>query len=86
MEHLEETAEFIFNTWTGSGDIIVQLLLNARDNPENLDKIEKKIRVYEKSLEKILGAAPGSLAFVDRKIIEVFVDDFHDKPAQGGNS
>ena len=85
VEHLEETAEFIFNTWTGSGDIIVQLLLNARENPENLDKIEKKIRIYERALEKILGAAPGSIAFVDRKIIEVFVEDFHDKPGQGGN-
>ena len=86
IENIEDTAEFIFSAWLSGGETIVQLLLQAGENPGNIDKIENKLKVYERSLEKILGAEAGSISIVDRGIIEFFTRNFHHKSDGGGTS
>lgn len=83
-ENVEDTAEFIFSAALNLGEIFVQLILEAAQKPENIDKLESKLRVYERSLERILEAREGSLAIVDRRIIELFSRDIHKKKEGGG--
>ncbi len=67
-----ETAELIFSMGYRMNEVSVALMLEADENPGNLDLIERKVEVYERTIEKILGAPKGSLTFGDRSYIEVF--------------
>lgn len=67
-----ETAEIIFMMAFIMNEIVVGLLLEAEEKPENIDLIEQKIKVFEKSVERILGAPEGSFRMVERKYIEIF--------------
>jgi len=73
----EETAELIFSMSLNLGESTVKLLLEAEKKPENLDKIEKRLKVYERSVERILGAPEGSFHVVERRIIEVFTKNMN---------
>jgi AcrR family transcriptional regulator len=73
----EETAELIFSMALALSESMVKLLLEADRKPENLDKIEKRLRVYERSIERILGAPEGSFSVVERRIIELFSKDIN---------
>jgi AcrR family transcriptional regulator len=68
----KETAELILSMSTNLSETMVKLLLNADKIPENLDKIEKKLKVYERSIERVLGAPPGSVSVVERRVIDLF--------------
>jgi AcrR family transcriptional regulator len=70
-----ETAELIFSMSLSLNESTVKLLLEAEKKPENLDKIEKRFKVYERSVERILGAPKGSFSVVERRIIELFIKD-----------
>ena len=67
-----ETAELIFSMSLSLNESTVKLLLEAEKKPDNLNKIEKRLKVYERSVERILGAPEGSLSVVERRIIEMF--------------
>ncbi|MGD2091196.1 MAG: TetR/AcrR family transcriptional regulator [Candidatus Aminicenantes bacterium] len=68
----DETAEIIFMMALSMNEVVVGLLLDAEEKPENIDLIEQKIKVFEKSVERILGAPEGSFRMVERKYIEIF--------------
>lgn len=68
----EETAELIFSMSLSLSESMVKLLLEAENVPENLDKIERRLKVYERSIERILGAPEQSFSVVERRIIELF--------------
>jgi AcrR family transcriptional regulator len=74
-----ETAEIIFMMALSMNEIVVELLLQAEEKPGNIDKIEQKIRAFEKSVERILGASKGSFRMVERKYIEIFRLDNQEK-------
>lgn len=67
-----ETAELIFSMSLSLSESTVKLLLEAEKKPENLDKIERRLKVYERSVERILGTPEGSFSVVERRIIEMF--------------
>jgi len=67
-----ETAELIFSMSLSLSESTVKLLLEAEEKPENLDKIERRLKVYERSVERILGIPEGSFSVVERRIIEMF--------------
>ncbi|UCH93953.1 MAG: TetR/AcrR family transcriptional regulator [Candidatus Aminicenantes bacterium] len=71
-QYPRETAEIIFIMAFSMNEIVVELLLQAEEKPENIDLIEQKIKVFEKSVERILGAPEGSFRMVERKYIEIF--------------
>jgi AcrR family transcriptional regulator len=74
-----ETAEIIFMMALSMNEIVVGLLLQVEEKPGNIDKIERKIKVFEKSVERILGAPGGSFRMVERKYIEIFKLDSQEK-------
>jgi AcrR family transcriptional regulator len=67
-----ETAEIILMMSINMNEIIARLLMEVEEKPENLDKIEKKIHIYENSIERILGASEGSFRMFERKYFEIF--------------
>lgn len=67
-----ETAKLIFGMSINLSEDTVALLLEAERKPENMAKIEKKMRTFERAIERILGAPEGSFSVVERKIIEMF--------------
>ena len=74
-----ETAEIIFMMAFSMNASVVELLLQADEKPGNIDLIEQKIKVFEKSVERILGAPEGSARMVERKYIEIFRLDTQEK-------
>ena len=70
----EETAQLIFSLSVSLNEITVKMLLEADVKTDNIiDKIEKKLKVYERVLERIVGAEKGSVSVVERKFIEIFM-------------
>jgi AcrR family transcriptional regulator len=67
-----DTAEIIFMMAFSMNASVVELLLEAEEKPGNIDIIEQKIKVFEKSVERILGAPEGSCRMAERKYIEIF--------------
>lgn len=74
VDHVE-TAELIFTMGYNLNETVVLLLLDAAGKPENIEKIEMKLKVYSKSTERILGAPEGSLNLFRPEDIELFKID-----------
>lgn len=72
---VEETAKLIFSMGITLNENIVKMLLELDEKPGNLELIEKKIRVAERAIERILGAKSHTIHFADRKTIELFKPD-----------
>lgn len=68
----EETARLIFSMSQALSETTVALLLEADKKPENIDKMEQKLRIYERAVERILRATEGTFSVVERRIIEMF--------------
>lgn len=67
-----EVAELIYYLGININELAGELLLTLSENPENIDIIERKIKAYESSIEKILGIAEGSISIADRDYIDMF--------------
>lgn len=74
LEDVRDTAELVFSMAMGFSDIVVHLFFQSEVNKTGIDALETKMKVYQRSIERILGAAPGSLAIVDRRIIKIFTE------------
>ncbi len=74
-----DTAEIIFMMAFSMNANVVELLLEAEEKPGNIDIIEQNIKVFEKSIERILGSPEGSFRMVERKYIEIFKLDSQEK-------
>jgi AcrR family transcriptional regulator len=72
LENIRDTAELVFSMALGFSDIVVHLLFQSKGSGTDIDALETKMKVYQRSIERILGADPGSLAIVDRRIIKIF--------------
>ena len=68
----EELAEIILTWGYTLNEMIVGLLLEVDEKPDNLDKIEKKLNAFERGMERLLGAETGSLKMFNRQMIEAF--------------
>lgn len=71
----EETARLIFSMSQALSETTVALLLEADKKPENIDTMEKKLRIYERAVERILRATEGTFSVIERRIIEMFKID-----------
>lgn len=79
-----ETAEMIFTMSMNLNETVVALMLEMDKKPENIDIIEAKLKAYEKAIERLLGAPPGTFALVERRIIELFKVDPKNGEKTGG--
>jgi AcrR family transcriptional regulator len=67
-----ELAELIYYLGININELAGELLLTLSENPENINIIERKIKAYESSVEKILGIPEGSISIADRDFINMF--------------
>ncbi len=75
----EEAAEVLFTMGQTINESIVELVLELDQKPENLEKIDKKFKNCERSIERILGAPKGSINIFKTELIKEFMIDSGDK-------
>ncbi|MFW5799902.1 MAG: TetR/AcrR family transcriptional regulator [Spirochaetota bacterium] len=68
-----ETAELIILIMDRFKDLAIELLLEIDNKPDNLKKLMKRIRVWEKSVEKVLGLNDDTLHIADIDFINKFI-------------
>jgi AcrR family transcriptional regulator len=66
------TALLLYSMMYNLAETTSILLLHIDEHPENMDEIERKVKVLEYSVEKILGVPEGSLCFANRQFMEQF--------------
>lgn len=66
----QEAAMFILHMGNSVGEMQVKSLLELEDKPENMAVMERRITLYLKALEGILGAPKGSIEVVDKDFFE----------------
>lgn len=81
----EGTADLLFQFSYHFSETTVNLVWRALDEPGLIDIIETKLQAYERMVERMLAAPPGSFRVVDRRIIEKYIQDTRRKTGgQGG--
>ena len=70
----EDAGELILQLGLSMGDVISRLLLEIDEKPENRGILWKKIRLYENTIERILGVSEGLLKLFDRDQVAEFLD------------
>jgi len=72
-----DTAELILHSSVAWGDVIVSVLIEAFDHPEEPQKraeFERKLGAFQKAVERILGAKEGVLDLYPPKLINSFFE------------
>jgi AcrR family transcriptional regulator len=67
----DETAHLILNIGVALTKDLAMLLLEIDENPQALEIMKHKVKVYEYAVERLVGAEPGSLKIVDRTVIRI---------------
>ncbi len=66
----EQMADMAFAILLNMGDTFMELLLNDSDDPTQLQRAIVLTGAYNDALERMLGAATGSLHLVDKAVLE----------------
>lgn len=69
------TAIVLTSVMQSAGDAVAQLILDHRDGTVGFDGVWTRLDAYRHAFERILGAAPESIAFIDRDTLRVWFDD-----------
>jgi hypothetical protein len=72
VEDPKEIGELILRMGNDMSNTASVLFLDIPNNPGNMDKVERKIEVYQEAVAKILGAPPGSIRILDKDFIREF--------------
>jgi AcrR family transcriptional regulator len=65
----EHISEIIFSLLQNFGEKLIQLIIQQKLDPETLDRLDTLSASYQDAMERILGAAHGSLPLFDTKIL-----------------
>ncbi|MBN2036783.1 MAG: TetR/AcrR family transcriptional regulator [Chitinispirillaceae bacterium] len=68
----EFAAEMVINMSVGLYDAIWKLFVDLDDHPENAQKLDRIVDLYEDACERLLGAPKGSLDIVKEKDFHAF--------------
>ena len=68
-----DLGEMILRIGNDLNDILVELFIEVREKPENLGIIERKLKLYETAVERILGAPKDSVQVLDKEFLKKFV-------------
>lgn len=71
----DDVVELILGMGYYLSEITSKLIFELDRKPENLKILERKLRLHEHAMERILGAEEGSLKLYDYRLIERFVTD-----------
>ena len=72
--HPQYIAELILHMGTPLGEQFAEYVLNDQLNEKTKNDYIELCQTYDLAVEKILGAAPGSIHLVDLKVIETFFE------------
>lgn len=68
------TAIVLTSVMQSAGDAVAQLILDHRDGRVGFDDVWTRLDAYRHAFERILGAAPDSIAFIDRDTLRVWFE------------
>ena len=68
----EATARLVLLFGISVAEYSAKLLLQLQDNPQKIDELYEHFMLYQNSIERILGAAQGSIQVFDKKFFDVF--------------
>ncbi|MCD4820088.1 MAG: TetR/AcrR family transcriptional regulator [Candidatus Cloacimonetes bacterium] len=74
IDNPEATARIVLLLGVNIGEHNAKLLLQLKNNPEKIDEMHEHFMVYQKSVERILGAPQGSFQAINKKFFETFRD------------
>jgi AcrR family transcriptional regulator len=61
----EDSGDVVFMLSRSMGEVIAELFLEAIEDPARLEALMHKLRVYERAVERIIGAREGSVKLAD---------------------
>jgi AcrR family transcriptional regulator len=65
LDDPQETARAVLALWTHMGETTAHLLLGLVEEPDTLEVLERKLRMFETLMERMVGARKGSLGIID---------------------
>lgn len=68
----EQVSEMVYALFQNLGDSFSRLLLSSDRDPDTLSAFENTLAAYMDALERILGAAAGSLHLIDLEMLEAW--------------
>ncbi len=69
----DQLGEVVLTLFQGMGDNISNQLLSVGGSDASLDKLVKTVAMYTHAIERILGAPPGSLHFIERDNLAMWI-------------
>jgi AcrR family transcriptional regulator len=78
----DKMGEIILSVLQGLGETFVEVLIYSEPSRKDLERISTAVAAYTDALERILGAAPGSLQLLDAETIESWISTQENAPAQ----
>lgn len=71
----EDAGELIFGMGLSMWDISSKLLLKAFEEPKSIELLERKMKLYENAIERILSLPEGSILLINREELKVFFSE-----------
>jgi len=68
----QSTARIVLLFGIGLSEYNAKLLIQLKENPENIEEMHKHFMIYQKSVERILGAPQNSFQAFDKAFFEAF--------------
>ena len=78
IEFPEATARIILLYGTSLGEYNAKLMMSLDENPENIEEMKKHFDLYQKSIQRILGAPEGSIEIFDEEIIDAILEKYNE--------
>jgi AcrR family transcriptional regulator len=82
----DDVVELILGMGYAFGELTAKLMFELDKKPGNIEILERKLRMYEHTMERILGAEEGSLKLYDWRLIERFVTDMETAKEEDGDN
>ncbi len=75
VEFMEESAEFTWAIQTAMSDTFIDIVLNPQYHDDPAATSQRKVAAMQNSIERLLGATPGSLPFADTQSFSAWFED-----------
>jgi len=72
----QAVSELILRMGDDLNEITVPLFLEAKEHPEQLERVREWLTLYERSVERILGAPQGSIHILDEAFLNTFAQRY----------
>nr|WP_321502061.1 TetR/AcrR family transcriptional regulator [uncultured Dethiosulfovibrio sp.] len=73
IEDPEDAAELIVHLGTGIGESMAALFVSIDDSPDKIELMERKVKLFERTLDCILGVPRGTVKTFDMESLKVIL-------------